>query len=364
MIKVIRSPGKYVQGANLYTNAGEYIKDFASKCLVIATPSAHEMATSVFGKSLKEHGIHFVIEKFNRECSKVEINRLKALAEKEGCNGIIGMGGGKAMDTAKAVAFHCKMPVVIAPTIASSDAPCSALSVIYTEEGVFEEYLLLPRNPDLVLVDTQVVANAPARLLAAGIGDALATWFEARANAAAYKPAMAGGIPTVTSLAIAETCYRTLLDEGLKAKIAVEHKVVTDAVERIIEANTYLSGIGFESGGLAAAHSIHNGLTAVHDTHSAYHGEKVTFGVLVQLVLENAPMEEIQTVCEFCASLNLPITLAELKVTTDIEKKARIVAENACAKGETIHNMPFPVTPDMVYAAILTANTLGAAFIE
>ena len=153
MIKVIRSPGKYVQGANLYTNAGEYIKDFASKCLVIATPSAHEMATSVFGKSLKEHGIHFVIEKFNRECSKVEINRLKALAEKEGCNGIIGMGGGKAMDTAKAVAFHCKMPVVIAPTIASSDAPCSALSVIYTEEGVFEEYLLLPRNPDLVLVD-------------------------------------------------------------------------------------------------------------------------------------------------------------------------------------------------------------------
>lgn len=115
---------------------------------------------------------------------------------------------------------------------------------------------------------------------------------------------------TVTALAIAETCYRTMLAEGFKAKAAVERKVVTEAVECIVEANTYLSGIGFESGGLAAAHSVHNGLSAVADTHSMYHGKKVSFGVLVQLVLENASLEEIETVCSFCVELGLPVTLA------------------------------------------------------
>ena len=64
----------------------------------------------------------------------------------------------------------------------------------------------------------------------------------------------------------------------------------------MIEANTYLSGVGFESGGLAAAHALYNGLTAIPDAHHYYHGEKVAFGTLTQLVLENAPVEEIETV--------------------------------------------------------------------
>jgi len=364
MERVIRSPGKYIQGVNVLERAGEYVKELAGKFLILATPSAQELASGVVGKSLTTNGLEFHLVKFNRECSKSEIKRLVALMEAERCDGVIGIGGGKAMDTAKAVAYQRQVPVVIAPTIASSDAPCSALSVIYTDSGAFEEYLLLPSNPDIVLVDTQVVANAPARLLVAGIGDALATWFEARASASANATAMAGGQATITALAIAETCYRTLLAEGFKAKTAVERNVVTEAVERIVEANTYLSGIGFESGGLAAAHSIHNGLTAVADTHSIYHGEKVSFGVLVQLVLENASLEEVETVCGFCAELGLPITLAELNITTDIEKKARIVANAACAMGETIHNMPFEVSPDLVYAAILAADALGSGFVE
>jgi len=359
MKKVIRSPGKYVQGANILQEAGAQIKDFGKNCLLLATPSAYETAQTVVGKSLTENNIRFHVEKFNRECSKNEIQRLVELVKKNGCDAVIGMGGGKAMDTAKAVAYKCNIPAIIVPTIASSDAPCSALSVIYTDEGVFEEYLLLPRNPDLVLVDTQIIANAPARLLIAGIADALATWFEARACATAYNQAMAGGVSSVTALAIAETCYETLLSEGLKAKAAVENKVATEALECIVEANTYLSGIGFESGGLAAAHAVHNGITAIEETHSMYHGEKVAFGILTQLVLENADQDELDTVCEFCKELGLPLTLAELNIKTDIEKKARIIAEGACAQGESIYNMPFPVTPDMVYAAILTADTIG-----
>ncbi len=65
------------------------------------------------------------------------------------------------------------------------------------------------------------------------------------------------------ALALAELCYNTLLEEGEKAMLAAEQHVVTLALERVIEANTYLSGVGFESGGLAAAHAVHNGLTAI-----------------------------------------------------------------------------------------------------
>ena len=152
--------------------------------------------------------------------------------------------------------------------------------MIYSETGVFERYLFLNSNPDLVLVDTDIIAAAPSRLLVSGMGDALATYFEARAVAASGALSCAGGKPTKGALALAKLCYETLLEDGVKAKLAVEAGACTQAVENIIEANTYLSGIGFESGGLAGAHAIHNGLTVIKDCHHLYHGEKVAFWYL------------------------------------------------------------------------------------
>lgn len=146
--------------------------------------------------------------------------------------------------------------------------------------------------------------------------------------------------------------------------LAAEQHVVTPALERVIEANTYLSGVGFESGGLAAAHAVHNGLTAIPDAHHYYHGEKVAFGTLTQLVLENAPVEEIETVAALSHAVGLPITLAQLDIKEDVPAKMRIVAEAACAEGETIHNMPGGATPDQVYAALLVADQYGQRFLQ
>ncbi|ECM1961604.1 iron-containing alcohol dehydrogenase, partial [Salmonella enterica subsp. enterica serovar Tennessee] len=164
---------------------------------------------------------------------------------------------------------------------------------------------------------------------------------------------------TVAALSLARLCYDTLLAEGEKARLAAQAGVVTDALERIVEANTYLSGIGFESSGLAGAHAIHNGFTILEECHHLYHGEKVAFGTLAQLVLQNSPLEEIETVMGFCEKVGLPITLAQMGVKEGIESKIHAVAKATCAEGETIHNMPFPVTADSVYAAILTADLLG-----
>lgn len=362
MSKVIISPSKYVQGSGEIKNLNEHTKNLGNSIFIIASSNGIKRNQSIIEESFQGTGKKLIFEVFNGECSKFEIDRLRNSLRNNGCDVVIGIGGGKIFDTAKAVAHYEELPVVIVPTIASTDAPCSALSVIYTEEGVFSEYLLLPKNPDLVLVDTEIVAKAPARLLMAGVGDALATYFEARACFKSNGLTMAGGHATKAALSLARLCYDTLLEDGFKAKLAVENKVCTKAVENIIEANTYLSGVGFESGGLAAAHAIHNGFTVLDQCHHLYHGEKVAFGTIVQLVLENSAVEEIEEVIQLCIKLGLPVTLEDMGVKEIVEKEIRAVAEAASAEGETIHNMPFKVTADDVYAAILTANALGKSY--
>lgn len=359
MDRIIQSPGKYIQGADVLTRLGSYLKPMAERWLIVGDKFVLGFAEDTLRNSLSETGLTADIVPFNGECSQREINRLRDIALSTQCQAVLGIGGGKTLDTAKALAHFMSLPVAISPTIASTDAPCSALSVIYTDEGEFDRYLLLPHNPNLVIVDTKIVAGAPARLLAAGIGDALATWFEARACSRSNATTMAGGQCTQAALALAELCYNTLLEESEKAMLAAEEHVVTPALEKVVEANTYLSGVGFESGGLAAAHAIHNGLTAIPDAHHYYHGEKVAFGTLTQLVLENAPQEEIDTVAALCYAVGLPITLAQLDIRNDVANKMRIVANAACAPGETSHNMPGGVTADQVYAALLVADKYG-----
>lgn len=362
MANIIISPGRYIQGNGELERIYEYISSLGKTFLVIVSQSGFKRVGNKIKESFQdsEHNIEFEI--FKGECSKNEIQRLRKICKDKNCDVVVGVGGGKILDTAKAVAYYEEIPVVIAPTVASTDAPCSALSVIYTDEGVFDEYLLLPKNPDIVLVDTSIIAKAPARLLVSGMGDALATYFEARAAIASNSCNMPGGQPTMASLTLAKLCYDTLIKDGFKAKLAVEKNVSTKAVENIIEANTYLSGIGFESGGLAAAHSIHNGLTVLEECHNFYHGEKVAFGTLTQLILENATLEEIEEVISFCLDVGLPITLEDLGIKEVNPDDIMKVAEASCAEGETIHNMPFKVTPEDVYAAILAADSLGRQY--
>ncbi|WP_431222103.1 glycerol dehydrogenase [Serratia sp. L9] len=360
MDKIIISPSKYVQGEDLISNIAHYVKTMGGQPLVIADDFVTRLVGDKVKQSFKQHDLPLVMDTFHGECSRPEIERIIDSCVKQKTDVIIGIGGGKTLDTAKAVGYYRKIPVVVVPTIASTDAPTSALSVIYTPEGEFSEYLIFPKNPDMVMMDTKIIAGAPVRLLVSGMGDALSTYFEARANMNSGKKTMAGGAPTRAAQALAKLCYETLLEDGLKAKVAAENGCCSKAVENIIEANTYLSGIGFESSGLAGAHAIHNGLTRLEECHHLYHGEKVAFGTLVQLVLENAAMSEIITVLDFCRSVGLPTNLHMMGVKELNMTKLQAVAEAACAEGETIHNMPFPVQAKDVLAAIITAHHLGS----
>ena len=209
------------------------------------------------------------------------------------------------------------------------------------------------------MMDTDIIAKSPVRLTVAGMGDALATYFEARACKQSGAVSCAGGKTTEAAMTLAELCFNTLMEEGVKAKIALEAGACTESVEKIIEANTLLSGIGFESAGLAGAHAIHNGMTVLEECHDMYHGEKVAFGTITQLVLENVPVEELEEVIEFCIEVGLPITWKQLGAKKITDQQIMEVAEAACAENDTLHNMPFEVTPETVFAALKAADAYG-----
>lgn len=363
MAKVLISPSKYVQGSGEMKKIGAYAEAYGKKALILISEGGYRRIGRMIEESFAKAECGFVVDYFHGECSHNEINRLKEAMKKENCDLVIGIGGGKIFDTAKAVAYYEKTPVLICPTIASTDAPCSALSVIYTDEGVFEEYLFLPANPNLVMMDTDIIAKSPVRLTVAGIGDALATYFEARACKASNADTCAGGKATEAAMALARLCFDTLMEEGVKAKLALEAGACTEAVEKVIEANTLLSGMGFESGGLAGAHAIHNGLTVLEECHHMYHGEKVAFGTITQLVLENIPSQELEEIIDFCIEVGLPVTLRELGITEVTDEKLMAVAEAACGENDTLHNMPFEVTPEKVAAALKAADAYGRYFL-
>ncbi len=358
------SPSRYTQGPGATESLGAEMAKIGltGPATVLAGHSAGTALAEVWKRSFGDAGISYCVRPFGGECSYQEIDDVVAAAKEFGASVVVGAGGGKVLDTARAAAAELGVPVVNCPTVASSDAPCSALSVIYNDKGQVVDYRVYPRNPDLVLVDSRVIASAPPRLLVAGMGDALATVFEARTCVQGHVKNMRGGASTTSALALAELCYKTLLQDGADALAATRGQAATPALERLIEANTLLSGLGFESSGLAAAHSVHNGLTIVEGTHDYYHGEKVAFGTLVQLVLEGQPSSLIDEVITFVDTVGLPATLQEVGFDADDAEAVKAVAKRSTARGETIHNEPFDVHPAMVADAILAADQIGRAW--
>ncbi|WP_066460700.1 glycerol dehydrogenase [Sanguibacter suarezii] len=358
-VRTVISPGRYVQGKDAITRLGEFTTEIGSAPLVVADDIVWELVKDKVTASFASAGLEVRRETSRGLATKVEVDRLVEAIKEAKADVVIGIGGGSAIDAVKSAGYLAGIRWVSTPTVASTDAPTSALSVIYTEDGAFEEYRFFPRNPDLVLVDTQLVANAPVRFLVAGVGDALATWLEARATQRAHATTMAGGQQTETAAALARLSWDLIWENALPAISAVRDHLVTPAVEKLVEANTLLSGLGFESGGLAAAHAIHNGLTAAPQTHGLTHGQKVNIGSITQLVLEGAPTQEIRDFIIFTTRVGLPNTLTEIGLKVSDVADLQRVAEAATAEGETMSNMPFPVTAADVVDALRSIEGLS-----
>ncbi len=364
---IFACPGRYIQGPGLISTAPEHLARLKiQKVALLCSARSQRNEGGRLVNSLENAGIEVVVATFGGECSRREIDsQVEFLtAQNKKVEALIALGGGKPIDTGKSIAYRLGVPVIVMPTLASNDSPCAALSVIYTPEGETESFEVFERSPDLVIVDTEIIAAAPVRTLVAGMGDSMATCYEARTcrqNPQGITPL--GVRPTMAATALSELCATVLFEHGVAALAAAEAGRTDHSLESVIESNTLLSGLGFESGGLAGAHAVAQALTLLHDVDSNYmHGEMVAFGVLSHLMLESDEAEASR-VAEFFAQVGLPVSLSQLGLSADADEALNVVVE-ATLQFPFIGNLSQPATAETVRAALLAADRLGQQVCE
>lgn len=353
------APSRYVQGQYELDLLKEYTDAYGDRVFILIDSFFYGTYSKKFEAMYSEGESKVIVQEFSGEITVQKIDEIAESIKDFAPNVVAGMGGGKTMDTAKAVADKFKAATVIIPTTASTDAPTIGLSVIYTETGEHVGARHYVKNPDLVLLDTDIISKAPIRFLVAGMGDALATFIETRANLESHSPNYVGKgfCSTVAVEAIAKACHETILRKGYSAKLAAEKGLCTKDVEDVIEANTLLSGLGVQNSSCAGAHSIAEGITILPACTKLLHGEVVAFGILVQLIIEGRPMEEIQEIYEFFNAVGLPSTFEMLGIKDATEEDIMKVAEESLKSYWDVE--PFPVTARMIYDAIVMADILG-----
>jgi glycerol dehydrogenase len=346
------TPNAYVQSPGILNHAGEWIDKFGKSIFIVTGNKSWASCEDRIMPSLEAAGIRVEVQKYRGECSYEEVDRLKAFVPAH-IDLICGVGGGKVLDTAKNLAQTMNRPFVAIPTIAATCAAVANFPVMYSEQGVYVDFPVYVRGTILCLVDTEVIAAAPVRYLKAGIADTLAKWIEAPQSAIG-KP---HNLPTVGGLAAARICYDTSIEHSEQAIRDAEQGMASEALQKIIDAIILFSGmvggLGEDNCRSAAAHAVHNGLTTIPDTHHAYHGEKVAYGILVQLVMENRPQAYIQEILDFFARIGLPYRLAHLGIDRELSDEEYIrIAERSVSPKGTMSHMPFPVTTDFVIESI------------
>ncbi|MCM3077716.1 iron-containing alcohol dehydrogenase family protein [Brevibacillus invocatus] len=355
----IPGPVKYVREAGLLEEVGSYIKEFGDSALFIGGKTALSVVEMQVKKSLDAYKIENKgFEWYGGECSWTQVERLSQIVQDKKPQVIVAVGGGKAIDTVKAVAFAEKLPVLAIPTIAATCAAATPIAIMYDDEGTFTEISHRSKAPSLVLVDSDVIAKASYRFLVAGIGDTLAKWFESSASVKKSQPTALNR----SAVKLANELYHLLLEKGPSAIETIKQgkvdQSVNDVIDSIILISGSVSGYGGDDCRTAAAHAIYSGLTIFPEVHDTYHGEIVAFGILSQLVLEGKSEEEIRELIAFYQKVELPYTLEDMAIkdlSADDWKRLGDVTVDI----EDMANMPFAVTPDMVIHAVQGADQIG-----
>jgi glycerol dehydrogenase len=355
----IPGPAKYVRQMEILKELGAYIKEFGDKALFIGGKTALSITEPILMESVGRYGIESEgTIWYGGECSWKNIERLIGVVHEHNPTVLVAVGGGKAIDTVKAVAFAVKLPIIAIPTIAATCAAATPISIIYDDEGTFIEISHRSKAPDLVLVDSEVIRKASYRFLSAGIGDTLAKWFESSASVQKTQPTALNR----SAVRLAEEIYHLLLEKGPSAIEAIKQgkvdQSVNDVIDSIILISGSVSGYGGDDCRTAAAHAIYSGLTIFPEVHETYHGEIVAFGILAQLVMEGKNEELIRKLISFYQQVHLPYTLEDMGIPTLSQDEWNRLGQVTVGI-EDMKNMPFEVTPDMVVRAIQGADQIG-----
>ncbi|MFD2369151.1 iron-containing alcohol dehydrogenase family protein [Brevibacillus sp. GCM10020057] len=355
----VPGPGKYVREEGLLHEIGSYTRAFGNGALMIGGKTALSVAEPAISASLQKEGLEnkgFIW--YGGECSWSKVEELRAVVQERKPEVLVAVGGGKAIDTVKAVAFAENLPLIAVPTIAATCAPATSIAIMYDDEGTFIEISHRSKAPNVVLADTKIISAAPYRFLVAGIGDTLAKWFESSASVRKSQPTALNQ----SAVRLAEGLYQLLLEKGPAAIETIKQgkvdQAVNDVIDSIILISGSVSGYGGDDCRTAAAHAIYSGLTIFPEVHDTYHGEIVAFGILSQLVLEGKSEETIRELIAYYQKVELPYTLEHMAIkelTPEQWDRLGVVTVGI----EDMANMPFAVTPEMVVNAIQGADRIG-----
>lgn len=357
MLELLISPGKYVSGYDNLKKLGIEVKKMGNKPMLLIDEKIEIIVKE--GIVSIENLLEIETTYFNGECSFDEVKRIELLIKEKKCDVLVGFGGGKVMDTAKAAGYDAKVKIVTVPTVAATCAAWSSHAAIYTPQGIAETYYPIYKNPDLLFMDKKINANAPVRYIISGMVDTLAKWIETKAFTG---PIENKNTELEIAIYLAQKCYKEVLEYGLKAVNDVKKGVYSKEIDIILEHNMLtaglVGGIGGEACRAVAAHAINNGLTVLPEIcNNNLHGEVVGFGNLVQLVLDGE-IEEAKKIAEFFKSIGAPVTLEDLGFENLTEEKMEKIINKAMYKGDTMWNLPYNVTFDMVKNAIIEADNL------
>lgn len=325
---VFGSPSRYVQGPGALAGIGREVARLGHLAVCVIDPALIDQHGEALSDACRAEGVDATLLPFGGECTEAEVARLAADAG-QGTQIVIGVGGGKCIDAGKAVAHQLGAKVVTVPGIASTDAPTSHNYVIYGEDHSLLEVRKLPRNPDLVIVDTAIIAAAPRQFFLAGIGDAIGKCHEVRCCAEAGGRNIFGGRTAWSSVALADACHDVLRRFARDALAAVDRGSPDPALERVTEATVLMSGLAFESGGLSVAHSMTRGLTAVAPWSQAMHGLQVAYANVVQMRAQGAEDAEIDDFAGFSRDLGLPVSLFDLGGRRATDAEIATIAERS-----------------------------------
>lgn len=345
------APAQYVNEKDILLKSGLYISRWGKKALISGGVKALKSIEDRLFSSLDQSNIKWQKRTFRGECSDENISEIIRKAKEMEADVIIGVGGGKALDSAKTAAELCMLPIVCVPTVAATCAASSAFSVIYTDEGEFKRDHFLTTNPNLVMIDPEVIANAPVDYLKSGIFDALSKWYEGQAVLSGIKKP---DLYTISAMKLAKILYEKMNKNALSAVESVIKNQVSESLSEVIDLNIYLTGViqslGQTTSRGAAAHAIHNGLTIMEESHDLLHGVKVAYGIIVQLLMENKSEKELQQVISFFRELGINPSLKGLVLPFDKDVLNKVAIK--AAEDTVMKNMPFVVEPSMILEAM------------
>ncbi|MBE9187837.1 iron-containing alcohol dehydrogenase family protein [Microcoleus sp. LEGE 07076] len=358
------APGCVLRGQNALAQATEAIARFGNRPLIVGGSNSLAAAKPYLQPILESAGAGTATPRlqsaetaYGKDCSETSLQNLREAFQHHNADFIIGVGGGKALDAAKLLAHQCQIPIVTIPTSAATCAAWTALSNIYSEQGVFQYDVALARCPDLLILDYGLIQTAPQRTLIAGIGDAIAKWYEASVSSGHSEQTMI--ISAVQQARILRDILFQKSATALKEPGSETWQQVTDAA--VLLAGV-IGGIGGPQCRTVAAHAVHNGLTHLLASHGTLHGEKVAYGILVQLRLEEMLQNNQlaatarQQLLKFYGEIGLPQTLDNLGLGDVSLTQLQRAADIACQPNSDIHRLPFKVVPEQLMAAMVSTT--------